>query len=195
MDLQENSNVLRPVVVFLRAYAGMTQAELGKAARVDQSDVSKYELGKLVPPEPNLRRMAATAGVDWSLVVHLRRFYAALLATAAYPGTVPSSEPLDLALLEPVLAAVKPYLLESSLMDLNPQTPEEAQREAEEIWTTLERFPIPTRRRWIEASLRASRSWALAEKSRQESERAAVDNAAEARELADLAQFIAEQVP
>lgn len=195
MAQREDPNVLRLVVVFLRAYAGMTQTDLGKAARVNQSDISKYELGKLVPPEPNLRRMAEVAGVDWSMVIHLRQFYAALLATAAHLGTVPISGPLDPALLEPVLAAVTPYLMESSLTDPDPQTPEEAKREAEEIWAALERFPIPTRRRWIELSLRASRSRALAEKIRQESERAAADNPEEARELADLALFIAERVP
>ena len=39
------------LVVFLRLSRGLTQKELGKAARVDQGDVSRYEMGKQIPPE------------------------------------------------------------------------------------------------------------------------------------------------
>ena len=59
----DEASVLRLVVVFLRFYADMTQAEFGKASRVDQSDISKYEKGTKPPPEEVLRRMAKAANL------------------------------------------------------------------------------------------------------------------------------------
>ncbi|HKI05610.1 MAG TPA: helix-turn-helix transcriptional regulator, partial [Thermoanaerobaculia bacterium] len=75
--------VLRHVVGFLRSHAGMTQAQFGKAARIDQAEISRYELGYLAPSEEALRRMAKAAQIDWGLVVHLRQFYNSFLATVA----------------------------------------------------------------------------------------------------------------
>jgi transcriptional regulator with XRE-family HTH domain len=67
MTEHEEAGAPRLVVVFLRFHANMTQAEFGKAARVDQSEISKYEKGAKTPPEEILRRMARAADVDWPL--------------------------------------------------------------------------------------------------------------------------------
>jgi len=129
------------------------------------------------------------------VITQLRRFYAAILPAAARRGPMPSAELLTPSLLEPVLAAVAPYLIDEVLTEPDPRQREEDRREAAAAWTALARFPIPVRRRWIELSLRASRSLALAEKILQESERVADEHAEEAGELAELARRIAERVP
>ena len=184
----------RYVVVFLRRRTNMMQAEFGEASRVNQSDLSKYERGKLAVPEDALRRMAEVAALDWSLVGSLRRFFSAVLAAAARAPVFRGAEALDLEVLEPALLAAAPYLIEDQTAEPRGPTPEETQREAEEIWTALERFDIPRRRRLIElafqTSLHASWSSALAARVREASERAAAHDAQEAQELADLAGFI-----
>ena len=77
MAKKGNPKVLRLVVRFLRSLTGMTQADFGRAARVDQGNLSDYELGHTAPPEDALRRMAAVAEMPWPVVVQLHRFYAA----------------------------------------------------------------------------------------------------------------------
>jgi tetratricopeptide (TPR) repeat protein len=191
----DDPDVLRLVVVFLRFKANMTQMEFGKTSRVDQSDISKYELGKQPLPEQALRRMAAAACVEWPVVVHLRRFYAAVLSPAARAGEFPGAEPLALSVLEPALLAVTPYLIEDRRVEPQRRSPEEARREAEVTWSALERFPLPRRRRLLELSVRAGRSWAMAEKVSHASVLAAAHSAREALELADLALSLAERVP
>ena len=76
---QEEPNTLRLIVVFLRFYARMTQAELGRAAGVDQALISRYESGQQAPPEEAVKRMAAAVGVAWPLVMNLRRVYSSVL--------------------------------------------------------------------------------------------------------------------
>ena len=104
--------VLKHVVRALRLRAGMKGKEFGKACRVDQSNVSRYELGKAAPPEDSLRRMAETAQVPWHLVVSMIRFYTALLS-AADRGTAPASpaQPpaVERATFDAVAQAVSPY--------------------------------------------------------------------------------------
>jgi tetratricopeptide (TPR) repeat protein len=68
------------------------------------------------------------------------------------------------------------------------------QHEAEQIWTALERHPIPFRRRLIEL-YPGSPNWALAFEVCEASLKSAPKNAEEALELAQLAVFIAERVP
>jgi len=93
-----------------------------------------------------------------------------------------------------VLLAVTPCLVKTRPAEPRRKTPAEEQREAEEAWAALERFPIPRRRRLLELSPRAARTSALAERVRQASVDAAARNAAEARDLAELARFTAETV-
>jgi transcriptional regulator with XRE-family HTH domain len=192
MAERNEAGALRMVVVFLRFHADMTQAEFGKASRVDQSEISKYEKGTKMPTEESLLRMARVANVEWPVVVHLRRAYGAVLSGPAYRSLI-SEQPSLLALLEPMLLAITPYLLEDERMETQRQPPEEERREAEEIWTALERCSIPRRRRLIELAPRASRSSALAASACAASLREARD-ARESLELAELALSIAERV-
>jgi transcriptional regulator with XRE-family HTH domain len=184
--------VLRQVVIFLRSHAQMTQAQLGKAARVDQAEISRYELGYLAPSDEALRRIARVARIDWPLVVHLRQFFASLLAWEARQAEAHAGEALDLAILEPALLAVAPYRIETRTSAL-PRLPDEESREAAQIWEALEKHPISLRRRLIELSPRSG-SWALALQACEASLKSAVHDAAEALELAELALSIAERV-
>jgi transcriptional regulator with XRE-family HTH domain len=185
--------VTRHLVIYLRTEAGMTQAAFGKAARVDQGDVSRYELGKDAPPERALRRMAEVPDIPWEVVVHLRRFLSTIVAALdrrRAETAETGAEPWEPEILETALLAAAPYLLEDAAEEAWRKTPEEEEREAEDIWTALERFPIPRRRRLLELAPPEHRTSALAERVRRASVDAAARNAAEAGELAELARLI-----
>jgi transcriptional regulator with XRE-family HTH domain len=190
----EHPDVPRLVVLFLRNYARMSQVKLGQAARVRQSYLSELEQGDKVPSEEVLRRLAAAARFPWPLVAQLRRFYAALLAAIPKGATfeMAAGDLLPVALADSALLAVHAYLIEDATeiaSDLSEQL------EAERTWTALAKLPHARRRRAIEISPRASRSWALALLLCRESRQAAAHDPEEALHLvADLALWIAERV-
>ncbi|HSK74905.1 MAG TPA: helix-turn-helix transcriptional regulator [Thermoanaerobaculia bacterium] len=197
MAKREDPEVRRLVVVFLRAHAKMKQSDLSRASGVAQADISRFESGKQVPSEEALRRIAKGVQVPWEHVIHLRRFYAVGLAAGPRRRGIPTADQtsLERTILSSALLALSPYLMELEAGRETPPPPEVARREAREIWTALERFPIRKRRKMIEPSLHASRSWALAEQIWKASERAAPHRPEEAKELADLALWIAARVP
>ena len=125
MAKRGDPSVLRLVVIFLRSYAEMTQEQFGRESRVAQPEVSRYELGHVAPPEEALRRMAQVVRIDWPLVVHLRQFISSLLAAASRGGAAPAGKALDLTMLEPVLLAVAPYLIEPYAAEPAPPSREE----------------------------------------------------------------------
>lgn len=196
MTSKHKAEASRLVVVFLRELAGMTQAELGRAAQVDQTYISRFELGKQTPSEEVLQRISKAAKMPWDAVAFLRRAFAAVLSTAERHrlDSCLGTPELDPEAVEMGLLAAAPYLLELALLEPPPPPPEEERREADEIWTALELLPMDRRRRLIEISLRASRSWALAERICEASAEAAKHRADEALELANLALRIAQQV-
>lgn len=198
MAKKGNPKVLRLVVRFLRSLTGMIQDDFGRAARVDQGNLSQYELGHAAPPEDALRRMATVAGVPWPVVVQLRRFYAAALtllgrAGAAVPLAEAEAAPIEPAILDSVLLAVTPYLVETWVEE-QPSAEEEL-REAGEIWEALETFLPERRRRLIELSPKPAGNVALARRICEASAEKAADTVEDARELADLALFAASRVP
>jgi transcriptional regulator with XRE-family HTH domain len=190
--------VLKHVVRSLRLRIGMKGKEFGKACRIDQSNISRYELGKAAPPEEALRRMATTARVPWNLVVSMIRFYTDLLA-AADRGVAPvgpaEAPTVERATFDSIALALTPYLIEEGLAEAGGPPPEEALREAEEVCAALLPLPAAERRRLLGLTLRASRSWAVAAELAHASERAAADHVEEAQELAELALFVARRVP
>jgi transcriptional regulator with XRE-family HTH domain/tetratricopeptide (TPR) repeat protein len=194
MAKRGDSGILRLVVSFLRDRAQMTQAQFGRASRVAQPEVSKYEMGHVAPPEEALRRMAKVARIDWPLVTYLRQFYIALLSAANSDGSIPSTQALDLTILEPALLAVTPYLMEVFPREPARPSPEEERREAEQIWRILEKHSVQFRRRLIELSPRSG-SWALSVRVCEESVRQAAHRPEEALDLADLALSIARKTP
>ncbi|MFL6202327.1 MAG: hypothetical protein ACJ76J_24425 [Thermoanaerobaculia bacterium] len=185
--------VLKHVVVYLLTRAGMVQEKFAQAAGTTQAHVSNYKLGKLAPPDDTLRRMAGVAHVPWHVVQHLIRFLAAA-KEAVERGSTAGAAAFDDAVLDNVLLAVMPYLVEE---EAAPLPLGEALREAEEILAALEPLPQEERRRRIEtAPPGACRSWAaLVKVVCEASARAAAGSAEQALELADLAFPIAGRVP
>jgi transcriptional regulator with XRE-family HTH domain len=193
-----NPQIDRYLVKHLRSRAGMTQAEFGRAAGVDQRDVSVYELGHRAPPEESLRRMAAVAGLPWPVIASLRRLFAATQSAVVRVKSIPrleSTAAIEEAILDAVLLAVTPYLVEEMTAEPDLPSPEEERREADEIWAALENFPPERRRRLIELSPRPAGNAALARRICAASAQAAAHSAEEAADLADLALFTARRAP
>jgi tetratricopeptide (TPR) repeat protein len=184
------------LVLFLRHVAGKkTQAEFGRAARVDQSEVSRLEEGLKAASEEVLRRMAAAAGLEWTVVVHLRRLFEAVLSTAGARGGNPhGAETLEKAAHDLALLAVGPCAVGAALAAPRRPSPAEARREARLVWAALAPLPDLARRRFLDLSLRHWRAWALAVEIGEASVAAAADDAGRALELAELACSIAERV-
>jgi transcriptional regulator with XRE-family HTH domain len=197
MTKRGNTEALRLTVGTLRQHAGMTQEEFGRASRVDQSDVSRYELKKPVPEE-SLRRMAAAVRLPWTAMVHLRRFFTAFLSAATHRSAAVNEEDAvaELAGLvqDTALLVVLPYLLAAPL-GRRPHSPEVARREAAEAWAALERLPLPERRRFLALAPRAARTPAFVARICEASVQAASDGVEIARELADLALSLARRLP
>lgn len=175
--------ILRLVVILLRAKTKLTQADFGRNSGVDQTAVSDYEQGRVAPPDEALKRMAKTAGVTWHLVVHLTRFLTAVLGAAGRR----LGEPVDHALLETSLLAMMPLLIEEEA-EPEPPAAEELLQEAREIWAALERYPLAERWQHIEtAPLDACRSWAaLARVASEAAACAAAEGGEDALGLAEL---------
>ncbi len=192
--------VLQHVARSLRLRTGMKEKEFGQACRIDQGNISRYELGKVAPSEESLQRMAATARVPWSLVVKMIRFFTALLsaadrATGGVPASPIEGPAVERALLDSIELAVIPYLIEEAAAEAEGPSPEEARREAAEICAALLPYPPAYRRRLLGLSVRAKQSWAVAEALAHASERAAADRVEEARDLVELALEVARQLP
>ncbi len=194
MPKQADLEDFRLLVIFLRSYADVSQNKLSTASRVSQPNISLYEQGEREPGEDSLRRIAKAVGVEWTLVTHVHRFIKAFLSAVSQRKAVAVGEPFDFAVLEPVRLAVLPYLLGDQAGPPPRRTAEEERREAEEIWTALEKYEIPRRRRLIEYTLQAAKSAALAMRICEASAQAAESSAREALELAELAFSIAERV-
>jgi tetratricopeptide (TPR) repeat protein len=191
-----NPRVTRLLVLFLRHVSGKkTQAEFGRAACVDQSEISRLEEGLKAASEGVLRRMAAAAGLPWAVVVHLRRLFDAVLSAAGMrDGTSEGAEAMERAILDLALLAVGPCIVGAALAAPRRPSPAEARREARVVWAALTPLPDLERRRLLDLSLRSWRAWALAVEIGEASVAAAADDTEKALELAELACSIAGRV-
>jgi hypothetical protein len=92
--------------------------------------------------------MADAAGIPWSSVVHLRRCIGAILSTAARwsvdPDDEDTDEDLSASILNPVLLAVLPALIEPGEVEEGGTAPEE-----EEVRVALQDLPAGYRRRLL----------------------------------------------
>jgi transcriptional regulator with XRE-family HTH domain len=196
MAKRGNPEVLRRVLRFLRFDAGLSQTDFGACYGVDQTAVSEAERGNRAPSEEEQRRMARAQGIPWPVIVHLRRFVEAFLAARVRrqgAGAGTAAEGLERAVLEAVLLATLPYLAETA--GAGRPTAGEVIAQAERAWTALRPLSPPERRRLLDVAARTARGWGLAVAACAASLRAAADGAAAARELAELALYVAERVP
>lgn len=122
MARQGDPDDLRLIVMFLRSLRRWTQEELSQASGVDRGLISDYELGDKAPTHKTLVRLAAGAGLPFTLVETLLPvFRAARLAVESRPAASEPAEPdlpgslgdgLDRVIAETVLPRLTPYLME-----------------------------------------------------------------------------------
>jgi len=112
---------LRLIVVFLRSMRRWTQEEFSRASGVDRGLISDYELGNKAPSNKTLARLAAGAGVPYSVVeALLPTFRAARLSAEGRQMSAAPAETdfqnigsgLDRAILAATLPRLTPYLME-----------------------------------------------------------------------------------
>jgi tetratricopeptide (TPR) repeat protein/DNA-binding XRE family transcriptional regulator len=193
---------LRLAVIFLRSLRKWTQGKMSKASGVDRGAISAYEAGTKTPTRKTFQRLADAVGLPYSYVERLLpRFREARQALAdagslPEPGTSESlTAGLDRGILDAVLPAVAPYVIELESLLGEETIPAAADRRvATDLWEALRKLP-PGRRRLAVERERRYWSWALAERVCEESVRAAAHRADEAVELSRLALRVAELAP
>jgi transcriptional regulator with XRE-family HTH domain len=183
-------------VVFLRSLRAWSQEDLAKAAGVDPRLISRYELGKKVPRESTLERLTKAVGLPFSEAKQIFPVIRRALAAVSHGSALsPAEVVLDAAGLSSIIAAAA----QSAAAELPLATfahsealsPEEARRQAGELWESMKDLPARDCRVLVEGA-RDFKNWALAELLRDESEKAAAGDAVRASELATLALRVAE---
>ncbi|MDP9119770.1 MAG: helix-turn-helix transcriptional regulator [Acidobacteriota bacterium] len=199
---------LKLLVRLLRQLRGWDQEEMAAAAGLDPSSVSRYENGRTAPHPKTLDRLVTGAGLSSSFVDHclLPVLRAARLAVELSMKSG-AAEDLESAVFEHgeaiargLSAAVAAAFLgsfEKKEKDPwpSPARPrEEDHLEAAELWSHLKGCTSSDRRLLLEEP-EYQTCWALAVRLSHESEDAACDSIDRARELAELAVWVAERVP
>jgi transcriptional regulator with XRE-family HTH domain len=205
MPHRDNPEDLKVVVAFLRLLRGWTQAELGEAAGLSASAISRYENGDIVPTYEVLEEIAAAVGLPLRMLKRVTAWVGA--ARAAVASAADPADPDRLA--EAVVSEFSAELLDlfSSVTGLLADLPDlaadpwrqpaapprpEDREEAPALWEVLKRREPSVRRVLVEDS-RRFRKWALCELLCAESRRA--EGADQGLELAELALRIAELAP
>lgn len=185
-------------VVFLRSLRAWNQAELAKAAGVDERLISRYELGEKIPRESTLKRLTKAIGLPFSearqVLPVIRR---ALAAVGHGDGVPPAEVALDAASLASIVAAAVQSAAAELPLPPGPSSPSEAPSPAEarrlagELWESIKGLPTRDLHVLIEGASEY-KSWALAERLCEESGKAAGIDVVRTMELAMLAVRVAE---
>jgi transcriptional regulator with XRE-family HTH domain len=197
-DPDGNDPESRLALVLFRYSLLLEQGELARAARIAQSQLSVYELGKRATPREVLEKAAAAVGfpVDLldSLLWGLRSFRAATKGRSRADRVF--ADGLSAELLALVRKAtdviLQPGALERPARNARPDAQDRA--EAAGLWARLEGCTAAERRVLVE-EVEEYWSWALCERVAAESVKAAPNHPEQALELAELALRIAERVP
>jgi transcriptional regulator with XRE-family HTH domain/tetratricopeptide (TPR) repeat protein len=178
-------------LTILRATRRFSQERLAHAAGLRPGTISDYERGKREPSAGTVRRLAAVMG------------HPAPLTDRALAFAAEVEEALDEAAISPEvdgdlprrLAAEAGRTMETFVRAaLSRLAAEEARRHARQVLDALRSLPHADRRRFV-GSFPELCTPAVVEAVCAESERLAADHAGRARELAELALFIADRVP
>jgi transcriptional regulator with XRE-family HTH domain len=190
---------LKVAISFLRAFRGWNQTELARAAGIDKSLISLYELGRKRPSHKTVERLLKATGVPNSLFEDVLRMIHMVRVAAADLDVESTTVAEDLAWA--VAASLKIALTEllSELDDLDEEvppheSPERDRAEAEELWSTLQPYS-PQDRRLLVKEGREFGSWALVERICQECEEISPNDPIQAQEIAELALIVASRVP
>ncbi len=176
----------------LRALSGKTQAQFGEETGLEASAVALFELGKAVPSQGQLERMAAAVDLTAAQTEELLRFVDTLRRPRRRRGAEERS------LLDGIAAGVRSELDGAYRRLLGLRLPEavlqaEGRQRAAELFERLEGLPQEARLAMVQV---AEEYWssALCERVREASSREASRDAQQAAAWADLARLIAERV-
>ena len=183
------------VVRLLLALGDLTQARLAETSGVDQSLISLFQRGKLVPSTETLERLAQAAG--WPLPL-VEQMATAALRFHDQPRPI-EAPPLDSPAAK--IGRQVEILAEATLLDLRlllpahrtapaPRTPSAEDAIAHDLWTRLEPLDPRQRRVLVDFST-AFRQRSLVLRLEKESERLAGENPDAAAELGQLALYVA----
>ncbi len=86
MARQGNPEDLAPTVTLLRALRGWSKTQLAEASGIAKSQISRYELGREVPSQRTLERLAAAVGLPPFHLEPLMAFVRRLRETMAGRG-------------------------------------------------------------------------------------------------------------
>ncbi|HEX6904258.1 MAG TPA: helix-turn-helix domain-containing protein [Thermoanaerobaculia bacterium] len=198
MKKREDPEDLKVAISFLRVFRGWNQTELARAAGMDKSLISLYELGRKKPSPKTVERLLKATGVPSFLFEDVLRMIHMVRVAAADLDVESTTIAEDLAWA--VAASLKIALIEllGDLEDLDEKElakePEKERAEAEELWSTLQPFS-PQDRRLLVKEGREFKSWALVERICQECEEVAPNDPIQAQEIAELALMVAALVP
>jgi tetratricopeptide (TPR) repeat protein len=165
---------------WLRMVRGWNQTEMGTAARLDPSAISRYESGEVAPPRANLERMAGAAGVPVELIDAL--LLPAIRAVLAAGGESPGERRCDPGAAADELGVAVGGMLRAALGEFLAEV------------ALAERAEAPGGAAAGEGRRQAADRSAI-ERLCEESEQAAADDTTRAHELAGLALRIAEVTP
>jgi transcriptional regulator with XRE-family HTH domain len=187
-------------VALLRSLRAWSQAELAAAAKVNERMISRYELGQETPREATLGRLARAVGIPLPLAKQVLPFIRRALTTVKGGESLPAARLATAGLGEDLAGVIESLAVEIHQKLVPPAegvaelSPEDARREAAELWDSLKDRPLRDWRVLVEGA-RELRSWALAEKLCEESEKAAAADSARAVDLATFALRVAESAP
>lgn len=199
MKTSENPEDLKVAITFLRAFRGWNQTELAKAAGMDKSLISLYEMGRKVPSRRTVERLVKAAGVPHFLFEDVLRMVRMLRVAAADLNVdcLTVAEDIAQAVAASLKLAISELLAEMDHEDDEdpfPESPELDRAEAEELWGTLQPYSSQDRRLLVKEG-REYGNWALVERLCAECDRTAPDDPIEAQEIAELALMVAARVP
>lgn len=174
---------------------GWSQSELARAAGVQPNMISDFERGHRPLSRQKLKDLAGVMGlppesIDWAL--HFVRPVRQVAQAPGYPAGGAEAGRARIEALAAESAGLSSEFTRSLLSFLTFEGRSlEVREQAPVLWRRMKKR-TPSERRALVEDGPEFRSWALCELICKESEKAAADNAGRARELAELALFIAE---
>ncbi len=208
MPNRDNPEDMKCVVIFLRLLRGWTQADLGEAAGLSASTISRYEIGDIVPSREALEEIALAAGLPLRMLDRVFIWVGATRAAVASGADPADPDRLTEAAVNELTAGLVDLLdsvtagMLAAFPDLDlgpwvrhaaPPCPEDRE-EAPELWESLKLFEPSVRRMLVEESKKFQK-WALCELLCAESVRTAGGSTDDGLELAELALLVAERAP
>jgi tetratricopeptide (TPR) repeat protein/DNA-binding XRE family transcriptional regulator len=193
------------LVRVLRSIRGASQEEMGAAASIDRTTISRYETGDMSPSRSHLTRLAAAAGLSLPFVESVLQPAVRLVLTPAaspsrarfsHAGGGPAAT--EQAMMDTVRSGIAVFLADLMARGAGSRQVLPTSNERLNVPPLWARFQssgsCEQRRRLIEVAPELQ-TWAFSERLCEESERVAAENAEQALELAQLGLQAGERSP